>query len=85
MDYKFFEKDNSHGTISGKVEGDKIIGDYKFSSEGSESVSEIIFLVNGDNLQVGFGEMEEKDNRFVYKDPENLKFDTFILTEVDCR
>lgn len=85
MDYQFFEKDQSHGTISGKIEGDKIIGDYKFSSEGLESVSQIIFKKQENDLMVGFGEMEEKDGRFIYKDPENLRFETFILGEINCK
>ena len=85
MDYQFFEKDQSHGTISGKIEGDKIIGDYKFSSEGMESVSQIIFKKQENDLMVGFGEMEEKDGRFIYKDPENLRFETFILGEINCK
>ncbi len=85
MDYQFFEKDQSHGTISGTIAGDKLIGDYKFSSEGTESVSQIIFKKNTDDLQVGFGEMEEKDGRLVYKDTASLKFETFILNEIPCK
>src|SRR5690349_153814 len=45
MRYIFFEKDNSAGTLNGKIEGDKITAVYDAASSGGRLKTEIIFLV----------------------------------------
>ena len=85
MRYGFYEKDQSNGTITGKIKGNRLIGEYDFTAEGMESVSEIIFEKRGDELYVGFGEMEDKEGKMVYIDPDKLNFETFVLKKADCK
>lgn len=85
LEYKNFEKDSSKGELEGKMNGDTLIAHYKFSSEGTTSVSQVAFLIKGDIVVEGFGEMEEKDGAMVFKNLSDIKFDTtLILNKINC-
>lgn len=75
LDYQFYEKDQSSGTISGTFIGDTLFVDYKFKSEGMSSVREAAFLKKGDSLIPGTGAVEFKDNREQIVNPHTLTFD----------
>lgn len=79
--YNWFEKDKNSGTLSGIFVGDTLFADYTFQSEGTTSVRETAFVKNGDKLTEGFGEVTEKDNKQVFKNPKALKFDSDIVLE----
>lgn len=81
--YNMFEKDDNRGTLNGKISGDIIKADYTFFSEGTTSSREVIFRLKDNTLTEGFGDMEEKDNRPVFKDPLKVQF-TQVYNSIDC-
>lgn len=86
LKYKWFEKDNNDGKISGMFKGDTLYADYTFQSEGMSSVREMVFLRKGNTLIEGFGDIEEKGDKQVFKDKKNLKFDAnIVLEKVICK
>ena len=86
LEYNLYEKDRNKGTLEGVLKGDTLIADYKFLSEGVESVREVAFLKKGNDLIEGFGEAEEKKGKIMFKDIRALNFDnSFILQKVDCK
>lgn len=85
LEYKNYEKDSSKGELEGKMSGDTLIAQYRFSSEGTTSISQVVFLIKGDSAYEGFGEMEEKDGVMVFKNLNEIKFDTtLILNQTNC-
>lgn len=85
LSYNFAEKDNNTGTLVGVFKGDTLFADYKFLSEGKESVREVAFLRNGDKLVEGHAEAIENGNRMSFKDTSQLNFESnVILTKVAC-
>lgn len=86
LHYNFFEKDKNHGTLSGTFKGDTLFADYTFMSEGKESVREVVFLKKGNIFIEGYGDVEEKENKTVFKDKKKLFFDSkIVLSKADCR
>ena len=84
LNYIPYEKDKNTGTISGELHGDTIIADYKFMSEGMESVRQVVLLKRGHTLVEGFGDVEDKNGKMVYKDISKLSFSGMVLTEGEC-
>lgn len=86
INYNLFEKDKNSGNIVGTMNGDTIIANYIFMSEGVESFRQLAFLKKGDALIEGYGDIEEKDGRMVFKDIKKLNFpDKIQLKEVPCK
>lgn len=79
LKYALFEKDSNDGKLNGKLKGDTLLADYKFVSEGVESVREVVFLKKGKDWLEGFGEVEEKAGSVVFKDKTKLKFQKGLL------
>lgn len=85
LEYNFFEKDGNLGTVSGLKKGDTIYVTYDFQSEGMQSTRESAFLIKGNTLVEGFGEIETKGSNQTFKDKKTLKFDGSVtLNKVDC-
>lgn len=85
LHYNFFEKDKNHGTLAGTFKGDTLFADYTFMSEGKESVREVVFLKKGNIFIEGYGDVEEKGNKTVFKDKKKLFFDSkIVLSKSDC-
>lgn len=83
--YKLYEKDSNKGMVEGEMKGDTLLLDYTFNSEGKESERQVIFIKKGNQLFEGFGDMEEKNGKFVFKDVPNLKFKGgIIFNKIDC-
>ena len=59
MDYKINGKDKNKGSLNGEMKGDTIFVDYKFLSEGVESVRQVAFLKMDSTLTEGYGDVEE--------------------------
>ena len=83
--YRLYEKDSNKGTIAGEIKGDTIIAEYIFDSEGMRSVREIVLLKKDGKLYEGYGEVEEKSGKMVFKDRSKLKFgDAIVFSKTEC-
>lgn len=87
LDYSYYEKDKSFGTLLGNVKGDTIFADYKFQSEGTTSIRELAYLKKDANTYVeGYGEMIETNGKLSFKDRSKIKFDgNIVLKKIDCK
>lgn len=86
LKYELAEKDKNSGRFSGIIYGDKLIGTYRFSSEGMVSYREIAFEIKDKNLVEGFGEVKESGNGFVFKDTATLRYDQAMpLVKDSCK
>lgn len=82
----FFEKDKNTGTISGMMHGDTVIVDYVFRSEGMLSARQEVFLKKGNDLIQGYGDLEEKANKMVYKNIAAVDFSKgIVLKNTMCK
>src|SRR4030095_6763954 len=85
LSFKFYEKDSNKGVIDGKINGDTLLGDYKFMSEGIQSTRQVIFLIKDSNAIQGYGPMEERDGKIVFKDLKEVDFGHgTILLKITC-
>ncbi len=85
LEYDFFEKDRNVGMVSGELNGDTLFAEYKFKSEGVESVRELAFILKEVDVQEGYGEMEEKGGRMVFKNRSAVQFtDTTLFKNLPC-
>ncbi len=86
LSYNLFEKDSNKGTISGEIKGDTILAEYTFDSEGMRSTREVVFLKRDGKLYEGFGDVEEKSGKTVFKNRAQLKFeDAIVLSLTECK
>ncbi|TAH00804.1 MAG: hypothetical protein EAZ15_08355 [Sphingobacteriales bacterium] len=86
LTYNYFQKDKNTGTIEGEMRGDTLFADYKFESEGLNSVREVAFLKMGNKLFEGYGEVLEKSGKMVFKNRTALNFDNKMpLIKTDCK
>lgn len=86
LNYKLREKDSNTGTIKGEMRGDTLLAEYTFNAEGSESVRQVAFIKKGDQLLEGFGDVEQKDGKMVFKNTPKLTYGQSIVFEkVDCQ
>ena len=85
LEYAIFEKDANDGKIKGTVQGDTLLAQYTFNSEGVESTREVAFLKKGDDWQEGFGDVEDKQGSMVFKNRSKLNFQKGMLfKQVEC-
>ncbi len=85
LSYNFYEKDDNSGILDGKLFGDTLVADYKYRSEGTVSIREVIFLVNKNSAVEGFGPMEEKNGKMMFKSRNEVDFSNGIaLHEIVC-
>lgn len=84
--YKLYEKDKNTGKITGTINGDTLLADYTFMSEGIKSVRQVVFLRKNKSLIEGSGESEEKEGKTVFKETKKLNFTSnIILNEIPCK
>ena len=85
LSYKFYEKDSNIGEFKGQLKGDTLLADYKFMSEGQVSTRQVIFLIKNNVAKEGYGDMEEKNGKMVFKNRKSISFATgLILNKVEC-
>ena len=85
LQIKLFNKDGNKGTFIGKMRGDTLIADYIFMSEGTRSIRQIAYLKRNKTLIEGYGNVEAKDGKMVFKNIAKLNFnDITPLVEVSC-
>ena len=85
MMYSIYEKDRNDGTLAGVLKGDTLIADYTFSSEGTTSVRQVAFLLQNGALKEGFGDVEEKEGKTIFKRGATVDFSGFLLTKTACK
>lgn len=84
--YSWFEKDINTGTIDGELHGDTIIANYNFTSEGKQSMRQVVFLQKGDKLIEGVGEIKIDGKNTLYQDLSMLSFEgTIVMSKVPCK
>lgn len=85
LTYSFHEKDKNTGEIEGKLMGDTLIADYSFLSEGRRSVRQVAFLLKDSIVVEGYGDMEEKGGRMLFKNINKIDFSKGTqLSEISC-
>ncbi|MEJ7827950.1 MAG: hypothetical protein WKF91_07140 [Segetibacter sp.] len=83
--YKIHEKDSNKGELEGQLKGDTLIADYKFMSEGTQSVRQVVFLIKDSVAIEGYGNMEEKNGKMVFKNVKEALFGKGIsLKKEEC-
>lgn len=70
---KFYEKDNSKGTLSGTMENDTLKLNYTFNAEGSTSERPIKMVIKGNKIYEVYGNETAKEGK------------GFIYVKSDCR
>ncbi len=86
LSYNISGKDKNEGTLIGNMNGDTLIADYTFTSEGVSSVREVAFLQKDGSLIEGFGDVVQANDKVTFKDKTKLKFDKKNrLTKTDCK
>jgi hypothetical protein len=84
--YKLYEKDSNIGEFEGQFHGDTLLADYTFMSEGIRSVRQVVFLIKDSMAMEGYGNMEEKNGKMIFKNPQELIFGKgLIMEKVPCR
>ena len=83
MHWHPFEKDGAHGTLKGTKKGDVITADYAYMIEGSNQIEEVVFKLESDKLSKLEGELVEKGEKLVLKDPSKAKY-TEVYPKADC-
>ncbi|MEJ7822336.1 MAG: hypothetical protein WKF85_08445 [Chitinophagaceae bacterium] len=83
--YRLHQKDSNSGEFEGQMKGDTLVADYKFMSEGTQSVRQVIFLVKDSIAREGYGNMEEKNGKMVFKNVKEVVFGNgMILKREAC-
>ncbi|KVV15566.1 hypothetical protein ACRASX_16080 [Flavobacterium sp. TMP13] len=87
LNYSYYQKDKSFGTILGNVKGDTIFAEYNYQSEGKTSVRELAFLKKDATTYIeGYGDVVEANDKVVFKDKSKIKFDgNVIYNKIDCK
>lgn len=85
LKYNLYEKDKNSGIFEGELKGDTLIAEYTFNAEGKESIRQVAFLKKGNQLIEGFGDVEEKNGKMMFKDKSKLTFgNAIVFNKVDC-
>jgi hypothetical protein len=84
LDFNFYEKDKSTGTIAGEMTGDTLFANYQFSSEGVSSSRDVAFLRDGNSFIMGTGEVQSSGGKEVFKDRKTIQFDSGVVLK-ECQ
>ncbi len=86
LEFRFFEKDKSYGSIEGEMRGDTLFANYTFTSEGLLSHRQVAFLRKGNTFVLGSGEIANAGNTDVFKNKSAIEFDgAVVLKKSDCK
>ena len=84
--YNFKEKDKNTGTINGRMNGNILIAEYTFLSEGIQSCRQVAFKLQGNNLVEGYGESYSQNDKVLFRNTDSLSFkDSMKLVETACQ
>lgn len=83
--YNYYGKDKNTGIITGEIKGDTLFGNYEFQSEGITSKRSVVFLVKGNQLIEGYGDVDPATGNPDLKNKSAIKFDSkLVLQKTDC-
>ncbi|MCY7351965.1 MAG: hypothetical protein LH606_15085 [Cytophagaceae bacterium] len=86
LTYNLSGKDRNTGTLVGQMNGDTLLAEYTFQSEGTESVREVAFLMKENGLVEGYGNVWERAGKMVFENKSSLTFEANrVLAKTDCR
>ncbi len=86
LQYLFFEKDKSRGTIDGELKDGLLIADYTFQAEGTTSTRQVVFKKVEGGWKEGYGPMKEVEGRFVMSSLDSLDYSlSETLVPIGCR
>ena len=83
MDWSPNEKDGGHGFIVGTKSGNIITADWTYMIEGSKNTEQIMLKLDGDKLSKAEGELTEKNDKLVLKNPAKAKY-VDVFNKVPC-
>ncbi len=85
MVFDNYEKDSSHGLVTGTTQNGLIVVWYNFYAEGMQSVVQHAFKPVGDDLVLGTGALEYRNDSAFIKDLNEFNFrPENLLKQVDC-
>lgn len=86
LDYKRFQKDNNTGNFTGTIDSNRINAWYSFQAEGTISVRQVVFKIDGDKLLEGYGDIGAKGDTAYFKYPHALTYENnHPYTKIACR
>ena len=84
--YEYYQKDRSAGKIKGELKSDTLLANYTFVSEGVESEREVVFLKTIDGWVEGYGEIDDKDGKVIFKNKNTITFaNDVVLKKTTCQ
>ena len=84
--YDYYQKDRSAGKIKGELKSDTLLANYTFVSEGVESEREVVFLKTIDGWVEGYGEIDDKDGKVIFKNKNTITFaNDVVLKKTTCQ
>ena len=84
--FEYMGKDRNDGMIlNGEFHGDTLYADYRFFSEGTQSMREIAFLIRNGQAIEGYGQTEMRNGKQVIVDRNKLQFIGPTLSQNACR
>ena len=85
--YLPFESDSSLGSYEGTVHGDTLKGMFRFISEGLVSYEEVYFLMDGNKLKEGVGELEfRNDTTVVFNHQKAVSYgESYVFEKLECK
>ncbi len=83
----YANKDRNTGRLENAfMKNDTMIADFRFMSEGKQSVRKVAFLIQDTLAREGFGKVVEREGKQVFAQLSALKFDKSpILTSGNCK
>ncbi|OQP40812.1 hypothetical protein A4H97_14460 [Niastella yeongjuensis] len=84
--YQLKEKDRNVGSINGTMNGDILLADYTFKSEGTQSTRQVAFKKAGNAFIEGYGESAEVNGVEKFKNVDSIVFSSSMkLEEIPCK
>ncbi len=83
--FNFSEKDDTNGSVSGEFNGDTLFVEYAFKYKGTKYSNPQVFLMKGDSLVQGHGDMRTMLGRTYFEDHSKITFDGFVFKPSDCK
>lgn len=85
LQYNRFEKDDNSGDFVGTIDSNKVIGWYKFRSEGVITVRQAIYKIVGDKLAEAYGDVTATGDTAYFAYPHTLNYEeTHPFEKIPC-